>query len=489
MRTGTAFLTLCFLVMTAGSLSAGSRMDVQDSFEDNHPFGMTFNVRYEYKSQTADILREYVDPVDKTLTLLNQLQAQTYVQTAHFDLRVGLYKDLEFAVDLPLVLSQYTDIGFHPDVKKQAKAAGKDPRDAVLGIRDIDPDPGTWEKAKSTTLFDLPYKGTDRSGLGDVKLGLRWSPWNLERDPGYPTWILSIMATLPTADVKRAGNTAVGGGMTWVHFNTSIARRVMTRLQPYFDFNVDVPAAASSGSLFQNYNSTTQNRVKPPTSVGVKVGTQFFPWEREHGDRYISVDLGGGFDYFLDGRDYSVLFEALGTSPCRTSNDCWMTTYDRDVKALKDQEAKVQAAFKKGLLTKDTYEKQIKNLEDQIAAKGVADTFKRSDGITDVEAHGMLSSWFGLAYQPIKNLTLGGQLSLLWQQPHFITNADPGQDSMDDVRIDSPGILDTAVTGYNSLGDNEYNPVYLKEIDYPGRRFKVDAVFGWSLLFTLSGRF
>jgi hypothetical protein len=392
-----------------------------------------------------------------------------------------------------MILSDKLDLDFHPDVKAAARAAGKDPQDAVLGIREIDPTTGPYDPkadpATVNTLFDIPYKGKTRSGLADPLLGLRWGPWNQDRDEGLPTWILGVLLKVPMAQVKTADNNAVGDGMYRLQVNTTVARRVLPYLQPYFDFGADVALFANSSSLFQNYSSKTQNLVNPPTVIGVKLGTQIIPWQKNHRQSHVSIDLGAGFDYVLKGRGYSDLFEALGSSPCRTSDGCGFTTFERDLRGLEDQKVKFQAEYKAGKKTKDQYEAAIAAIDKELADGKAKDSFKRTDGITDIDAHGIIRTWFGVGYQPVRYMRVALDFSLAFTQPHLITNADPGSDAVEDRRVDDLDKVDYSVTGYNSFGDNEYNPVYLKEIDDPGKRFKIDGVFDWTLLLSLTGQF
>jgi hypothetical protein len=485
-------LAALVFLLASGVLQAGVPA-VQDSFEEDHPFGLGLTVRYETTSHQADILREYVHKESKSILLLDQLRAKGTTEKLHFDFQMGLYKDLELVAKVPMVLSDRLDLDYHPDVKAAAKAAGTTPQEAVLGIREIDPSTGpydpTGDPASVNTLIDLPFKGRNRSGLGDPLFGLRWAPWNQDRDEGLPTWILGIMLKVPLAAVKTANNNAVGDGMYRLQVNTTMARRVLPFLQPYFDFGADVALFANSASLYQNYNSKTQNLVGPPTVIGVKLGTEIFPWQAKGRQQFVSIDLGAGFDYVMKGRGYSDLFEALGSSPCRTSDGCGLTTFERDLRGLEDLKVKYQAEYKAKALTKEQYDASMAAVDKELADGKAKDSFRRTDGLTDIDAHGIIRTWFGVGYQPVRYLRVGLDLALSFEQPHLITNADPGSDAVEDRRVDNLKEVDIAVTGYNSFGDNEYNPVYLKEIDDPGKRFKVDGVFNWTLLLSATGQF
>ena len=228
-------------------------------------------------------------------------------------------------------------------------------------------------------------------------------------------------------------------------------------------------------------DETSQTLEKPGHSLGLKLGAEFIPWEVVSKKQHFSIDLGVGLDYVFEGREYSPLWEALGGSPCLTSNGCNSTTYARDVKAIEDQIAKYYKQYKNSQLTKDDYLAKQAELQGQLDSKYQNDLLARTDGITDVEHYGIYSGWIGMHVQPIEYFAIGAQFLLTYAQPHFITFADPGKDSTTDT--------DDIVTGTNSWGENEYNPKYLEAFDRPGNRFKLDQPFSWSIIITMTGQF
>ena len=443
-----ACLIGALLIVLVTPARAAQITEVQDSFEEGHPFGMALHVRYQYINDTAKVLREGVAQNKQTgqyfHELYNAIDVSRFQHIMHFDLAVGLYHDLELALNLPVILVDQTSL-------------------------QID-----------TNVLELPFssfRGEKRTGLGNVGLGLRWAPWSYTRDKKYPTWLIGLMFRIPTAQVATATNDAVGDGVFRVDVNTAISRRVFWWLEPYFDLHGSLVGTTTKKSPFANQGiEDVQTLVTPGHSIGLKLGTEFIPWEVESEGRHFSIDMGVGLDYVFEGREYTELFELLGgqAAGCASAGDCSPFTYARGVKGEKDR---LIQQYQHGDITGDEY----KAATDEIDKGVVAGDYPLTNGITDVEHYGIYTGWLGFHLQPIRYFALGANFSFAWRQPHFITFADPGKDSAVD--------LDGVVTGYNSQKENEYNPVYLEGVDKPGNRMKLDQPITWSLIFTLTGQF
>jgi hypothetical protein len=447
-------------ILFVTQLRAAEITRVQSSFDKDDPFDISLRINYEYSSEKAEILREGLQTTDPLVEMYNKLKWERTFQITRFHLAIGVFRDLEVFVDLPLVVSDRGDLGFHPALP----TTGGEPYS--VAIRDIDNNPAAFTSSSTgaAPLFDVPFSGKTRTGLGDVGFGVRWAPWHNARDRQYPSWVIGLLVRLPTADIKRADNTAVGEGLYQVEFNTAISRRVTPFFEPYFDVH-GLLRIASEKSLFDDLNSRTQTLVKPGNSMGMKFGADFKFWENPVAERFVSLDVGAGLDYVFEGREYTELFEAFGSSPCNYANaagTCDRTVYSSYVQNVlqkpKDQGGGVDAW--------------------NAAARMDA---PRSDGITDVEHYGIYHFWAGLQYQPVKYFAAAIKFNLAYVQPHYITFADAGKDAVLD--------LNEGVDGYNSLGENEYNPKYVEEWDRIGQRFKTTNKLRWGLVFQLTGQF
>jgi len=425
------------------------------------PVEISAGVEYEFLSETSDIQREFVQS-GASIVLANKLRATRTVHVAHLNAGATFFDSVSIGLGLPLVLADATDLGFHPDIPSSGD-------DAYNYINDIDPTADAWSatsSAKASTLFDVPFKGKTRGGLGNLGLKMSWNPLRIGGSDSKFGWTVGTVLTLPTGDVKRAENDAVGDGVFGLRVESLVERRLWSFFEPWLDLHY-VYNFPTADSLFQKHGAP-QTMVDPADSFGFKVGSRFVPWERKEGEQQVAAGLSFGMDYVYNGRAYTPLFEALGSSPCATSNGCYGTTYSQGLHGYSDQ---INSGKKNG---EDTTALETQRDE---ALQG--DSLARTDGITDVQQHMVYTFGVDVSARLVDFLELGAALTIATQEPHFLTFAEAGKDSGTDN--------DGYVTGYNSNGDNEYNPVYLEDLDQIGNRFKLQDSFAWGLLFSVKG--
>ena len=413
--------------------------DVLDAADKDDPFDANIEVRYEFQKHSADITREFpcykrdnniACSTEDKVQFGNELTAERTIHTMIINPRFGLYHDLELYLELPIVLFDQTSLDFATGVSDATNS--------------------TVDKAgkANESLFLVPNVGPQRTGFGDMKLGLKYAPYNYARDPTEPTWVLGIEYTAPTGQTKKADNTGVGRGVHALMLYTTISRRALDWFEPYFNFH-GVFRFPASDTLFKD-NGVTQTLVSPGDSMGLKFGTEFIPWENNMTDSRVELDLGFRADYTFEGRDYTDLFEALGNSQCNASAACALTSRTLDTEA------------------------------------GVPNP-SFTDGITDIEQYATFGGWFGVHYQPVKYVQFGASFGLDWQADHMLTNADPGKD------LDKDGVV--LATGARG---NEFNPVYVEAIDAPAgdsklagssSRFRSESATDLYFQFHLTGKF
>ena len=61
-----------------------------------------------------------------------------------------------------------------------------------------------------------------------MDISLRYAPFNFERDPTEPTWVLGVRYTLPVGAIKTGENTGVGEGIHAIDLSTTISRRSLS---------------------------------------------------------------------------------------------------------------------------------------------------------------------------------------------------------------------------------------------------------------------
>jgi hypothetical protein len=436
-RTLAVLCTSLALVAPAAAGAQALVTDVIDAADDDDPFDANIEVRYEFQTTSARIARELpcyapssACPDTSRVILASELDYEEILHQMVIAPRIGLYKDLDLTFELPIVLLQQTKLSFAPGVGLQ--------NSSVIS------------KGASAGLFAMPFNGPQRSGFGDMRIGLRYSPLNYARDETEPTWVIGLTYTAPTGKVREGGSEGVGLGLHALELYTTISRRALDWFEPYFNFHGTFRFPAAS-TLFDDLG-TTQTLVKPGNSLGIMLGLELIPWEDRDADARVELDLGFSADYTFEGREYSELFEALAASPCNADPNCALTRYTRDVRA---------------------------NVPTAQAG--------RSNGITDVEDYGIFKTWLGLHYQPVKYFQLGARFTYTRRTDHFITNGDPGTDLDGDGEVTSTG-----------LAGNEYSPVYIEGIDAPAgdrhtgaapTRFRSQSSNAFGFMVHLTGKF
>ena len=396
--------------------------DVIDAADENDPFDANIQLRFEMDQISGTIHREYPCfkgsaecPNGSAILPKRELAFEQKIQKLVINPKIGLYKDLEVGVDIPVILLDQTKLSFAEGVTAETSSVA----------------PPSTVDGGSFSLIQVgegaPYVGESRSGLGDIDLKLRYAPFNYERDETEPTWVLAVRYTLPTGKIRKGDNVAVGQGVHALDLSTTISRRTFSWLEPYFSFHGTF-RFPEAGSLFVGQG--TQTLQQPGNILGIMLGTEFIPWEEAGGDdplrsARLEIDMGVSADFVFEGREYTPLFEGLANSPCSQNPSCLLTASTRDIR--------------------DT-------------------TFSgepgRTDGITDVEQYGVLAGWFGLHYQPVRYVQLGAVFGYERETSHFLTNADPGKD----LSGDGP-VTEAAVVAGETV--NEFSPTYIEAIDAP----------------------
>lgn len=422
------------VALPASVAHAAEVTDVLDSFDEGKPFGASLRLRFETDGRDATVAREVKCLAGDAagagvcptsgIYLAKELKYKSRKNTLNFDARVGLYKDFELYAYFPVVVSDQWQHSFQDGVTRSNST--------------IFP---TFDKE---VLFAVPYNSKDRGGFGDMTLGIRWAPYNYYRDPTDPTWVLGLESILPTGKVMAADNTAVGQGVYQIRLFTTISRRALQYFEPFFGAHVAYKAAAS-GSLFDVPDpNETQSYKNPGWFAGTQFGLTILPWEDVGLDRRVEIEFGSALDYVGRGRDYSEIWEALASpaNPCKQDIGCTNTSHQRsDIDPKTGQHS-------------------------------------QTNGLTDIEPFGRVSLWSALHYQPVKNFQISAKLSYLTETPHFITFGEYGQD------LDK----DSVVQQSNSLGKNEFSPVYLPSVDTPGQRLRVLDVSNVLFMVSISGK-
>ena len=109
----------------------------------------------------------------------------------------------------------------------------------------------------------------------------------------------------------------------------------------------------------------------------------------------------------------------------------------------------------------------------------------RSDGITDVEQHGVATTWFAARVGLPAELEAWLRLTASHQSNHFLTFADAGKDNgRQDV-----GDFPTYNRGIIDPDTDEENPVFNEHLDLAGSRMRLASHLAVGVGFGIGRRF
>jgi hypothetical protein len=449
-------------------------VDVIDAFDDKDPFDLTLSLGFSQSWKSARITRETSITQDEfssggftanTLNVGEYSEATTRLLTRA---DIGVYKDVALFVRMPIILSN------------DRKIEGVDGSENRQGL--------ALQGLPGERLFQLPFNSPTRSGIEYLAVGLDVDLMNQWRDATKPTWVFGVEGRFSVSEPMHACNDAaptgrvscanagdvnqngvanessleadhfsggrtagVSRGTTGLAFHTVMSKRIKY-IEPY--------AGISGLFEFQNASSDFgQTDVEgalvnhPPFEGTLMLGMAVMPWEALDRFQRIELDFRFGGTYRSEGRDYSELFDALGSSSAQSMRDPRFAKYKANTGSNRDD---------------------VPSVVDQESSKIYM------TGLTDVQAHGIYTlrtqaTW--LANELLKfNLGLG----YTFVQGHLLTY-DQGCNPNLDSTLGEAGPCRNAgeTSGFNSTGIPNAN--FREVINTPGRRFRVDSSDGVEL--------
>jgi hypothetical protein len=452
--------------------------NVVDAFDEDDLFDAEFSLGYQHTWKNATIRRETHNPQPQlssggyTATNLDVAEYSESTSRLNLQLDLGIYHDIALILRAPVILSN----------DRELTATGSSGANQNVNLQGL---PGE-------RLFSLPFTSPTRSGFEYFAVGVDFGILNQWRDETKPTWVLGFEGRFSVSepmhacnanpglvpgsttqqqvkcadpsDVNRnnvvgdvtAGGTQLEGsfaggrkagvsrGTTALEIHTYLSKRVKY-VEPYggiaalFEFqnsDSDYGGADLKGSLVNH----------PPLQGSMVFGLEIIPWEVLDRFQKLSADVRFTGTYRSEGRDYSELFDAFGSSDARSMRYPTYAQYQANPAAATDPNAPpsvVNAASQKVYMT----------------------------GITDVQQHGTYTLSTGVTMQAAKYIKFNVGGALTWVQGHVLTFDQPCNPDFNSnlgdagpCQATSPGV--TTATGIP-------NPNYRAVIDSPGRRFRV----------------
>ncbi len=454
----------------------GEIVQVADAFDDNDPFDLHLSLGYQSTWTNARIYRETairqtgLTTGGYTTANMNVAKYEQHVSRLNTRADIGVYKDIALFVRMPIILSD----------DRELKGVEGSQNNQTLVLRG----------APGEQLFTLPFKSPTRSGIEYLAVGLQLGLFNQARDATKPTWIFGVEGRFDIdepqhacsesttglnqagpqvkcahpSDINRNGiagefqdeesrqlegnftgsrKPGVSRGVTGLEVFSFMSRRVKY-IEPYGGFRAlfefqnddsDYGATDLKGSLVNH----------PPLRGSMIFGMAVYPWEVRDAYQRLSLDLRFTGTYVSEGRDYSELFDALGSSDAPSIRSPQFAEYQQ---GATPGSSVVNPNSQKVYFT----------------------------GLTDVQQHGVYTFSTQVTYQAGEyvKFNLGGGYTI--EQGHFVTfDQACNPDFSNDVAKSGPCHTVAAGTASNTSSSTGIpNPNYRKVVNDPGMRFKVD---------------
>jgi hypothetical protein len=471
-------------------------VQVVDAFDEDDLFDLHLSLGYQQTWKSAKILRE-TNVLQSGLgtggyTVSNMNVASYEESTARLNTRadIGVYKDIAIVIRMPVILSN--------DRKLEGIDGSDKQQSTVLA------------GAPGEQLFSLPFESPTRSGIEYLALGMDFGIMNQARNKTKPTWIIGGEVRLNVSepmhacnnkpsqlnvgaasnqvkcaqpnDIDRDGNApeedslADGGffdpdsgvqldegpggnrkpgvsrGMTGLNFHTYLSRRVKY-IEPYGGFDVlfEFPNSSSDYKAVDLEGSLVNH---PPLRGSMIVGIAVIPWEIRDAFQRLTIDGRFTGTYVSEGRDYSELFDALGSSDAPSMRYPNFAEYQTNSNAgtAGGAPSVVNPNSQKVYFT----------------------------GLTDVQQYGTYNFSVSATYQAGEYVKFNAGAGYTLTQGHFVTfdqacnpDFDSDEGAAGPCRTGSPGETAEDAT-FSATGIPNAN--YRRPINDPGHRFKVDDV-------------
>lgn len=430
--------------------------DVVDAFDDEDPFDLHLSLGFQQTWTRGNIRRETNDAGPQFSSggfTADNVDVAHYVEnTSRLNTKaeVGIFKDIALIARLPIILSNTR--------KLESPSGGAD-------ATATDAAPG------EPPLFRVPFEAPKRSGIEYLAIGLDFGIFNQARDYTKPTWMLGFEGRFNVAeplhacdadanlqcaypsDVNRNGvadgslegnksgerDPGVSRGTTGLEVHTYISKRVKY-VEPYGGFSALFEFQNESSDYGRtDFKGSLVNH--PPFRGSMVGGITVIPWEIRDQFQRLMIDFRLKGTYITEGRDYSPLFDALGSTTAPSMRRPNFSTY---------------MAGPGGVSVVDPNSEKV-----------------YFTGITDVQQHGQYTISTQLTFQAGEyvKFNVGGGYTL--EQGHVLNMDQPcNPDFKNDATKSGPCRSNVTAANFDVTGIP--NPNYRPPINTPGRRYRYD---------------
>jgi hypothetical protein len=459
-------ISLAFLGWTSGAALAAEGTELASAFEDDNPFDLFFRIDYSFDFRRAAIKRELsgsttTGQIPDTIPVVRDLVMHETRHIVTPSITVGLYRDLQLKIALPITVSLNREYEFDQRADPCIFPGGMGPATCVNRLNSstlldkILPDGSDgkvgYEADDPTTNFALDsqtvFRSVGRSGLDTLDIGVSWAAMNQERDDTKPTWVISAEFRWSIGKIMKfnrldpGAETGVSRGVHELVLSTGFSKKTRWA-EPYIFFFWQTPLGVRGdgpgdpdGSLFWDVGSGQKSN-HPQPQAGTDFGFEAILYERPAQKEKLSLVFGGSLHAVFEGKGYSEMWEPLALGGDITTNPMAPLSVDPD-------------------------------------PIGTTDTPLPFPGVTTIENYLSFGASIGLRGQIGEHVKFGASFGFTRDQSHAITYTSAG--------IDRPGCsasqqmdCETPDNDVVTPGTSEVNPLHQPLIDTTGRRYIVD---------------
>lgn len=420
---------------------------VVDAFDGQDPFDLNLVLGFQQSWKNAKIRREtQLQQANSNLATGGFIPATENVasysstmSTLLVGADVGVYHDVALIFRLPIILSWAQSLG---DLDGSSNVQSQRLQDPMGG-----------------QLFTIPFSSPTRSGIDWFSIGADWAIYNQQRDDTKPTWVIGIEGRIPVGTPLHACNAQAPNGQPqcpdpsnptanrdpgisrgmYSLIGKSIWSRRFGYVEPYAGFWVqaDFPTGDSD---FGKWNPDSNLSRTPPLLGSFALGLEAVPYEHREQFQRLSTDFRFRGTYHSPGRDYTELFDALGSSQASSLRQPNYASYTSGPGG----------------------------------AGSVVDTSSEQvyfSGVTETQAFGSFTFGTSATWQAGEYIKFRLGADFTYVQSHLITASDTCNPNFGGSSAAMAGPCVNQLTGsVNGVP----NPDHRDIIDNPGHRFSVD---------------
>jgi hypothetical protein len=535
-----AVCTWGLLTTASAPASAAEITDLASSFEKGKPFGFKLGARYQFDYKTASITREslaylqsplarrdiaaHFGTADPTRTeIVPDLLYQQRRQSLSLDLAIGLFKELQLGISVPLILRderQYNldpRAGFNTCSPNDWSCVANSSSTFLDGIYPIQP---ADQLDSGSLIFRPPVRGGSGANLIDtINISLMGAPISQRRDPTKPTWVIGVEGQISVGTIMRYDNTRLyldpsqpsqktlidesvrldpGGKAGWNGVSEGLHRIVIKTalshrfkyVDPYLGLYYMLPIERKDdGSPWKADMGFQQKRGAPQQKAGVTFGFEATPLENKAKGHRLALDFRGGLQFTFLGRGFSEAWELFSSSNALICDDQTALpppfTYKDPLSSPGANGAVTQGTFNPSCRAPVMPPPQDTNPPAGYMGPrlNTAGPYYRQpyNGLTLIENYLTFNASVGIVAELFRHVRLRLQFNYQRDQGHVITQDDAGTKDYPDA-----GTRDTLNGKAPGFGCNpfrvdlscpvDWNPAYRAVINQPGRRYRVDDV-------------